>query len=57
MSTPDTTNTLPRKAYLRGKGRVRILEYGPTGKPNYFLVLTWRDERVMVHRDRLRFIL
>ena len=43
---------LPTYAYLKGKGKVRVLSYDN----DRFTVLTTRDERVFVHRDRLKFI-
>lgn len=43
---------MPTYAYLRGKGRVRILEY--VGNDT-FRVLTSRDEIVRVQRSRLVF--
>jgi hypothetical protein len=45
-------NKLPMYAYLKGKGKVRIIAYLEDG---YFRVLTSRDEKVFVHRDRLTF--
>jgi hypothetical protein len=43
---------MPRYAVLRGRGRVQVLSYDGRG---YFTVLTSRDVRVLVRRDRLRF--
>jgi len=43
---------LPREGYVEGKGRVRILRYGPK---DYFHVLTCRDEVLFIHRDRIVF--
>lgn len=43
---------MPTYAYLRGKGRVRILEY--VGN-DIFRVLTRRDETIRVNRSRLIF--
>lgn len=47
-----TKDQLPTSGYLPGKGRVRVLSYEGNGM---FFVLTNRDERVLVHRDRLKF--
>ena len=48
----DQMTNLPTYAYLKGKGKVRVLSYDN----DRFTVLTTRDERVFVHRDRLKFI-
>jgi len=48
-SGPD----IPFSAYLRGKGRVRVLSYEGDG---FFRVLTTRDETVYTHRERLVFL-
>ena len=44
---------LPSHAYLPKIGRVRVLAYKGDG---YFEVLDGRDNRRLVHRNRLTFI-
>jgi hypothetical protein len=43
---------IPARAYLAGKGMCEVLTYDGNG---YFTVLTNRDHRIFVHRNRLSF--
>lgn len=43
---------LPRFAIIPGRGKCRVLSYDGNG---YFTVLTNRDVRLYVHRDRCKF--
>ena len=45
--------TTPTWAYLKGVGRVRVLYYMGEG---FWSVLDRKDERRIVHRDRLTFL-
>lgn len=49
----ETPRPLPTHAVLPGRGRVRVLSYDGNGM---FTVLTNRDVKVSVHRDRLTFL-
>lgn len=52
---PDTYQPpaeLPKKAYVKNLGMVRVLEYHRDG---YFHVLDRHDTRRLIHRDRLSF--
>lgn len=45
--------SVPRSAWLKGKGRVRVIEFTDDGRA---IVITKRtDERIIVARDRLVF--
>lgn len=48
----DGPSTLPRKAYVKKVGLVDVVEYKANG---YFWVIDRRDERRLIHRDRLKF--
>jgi hypothetical protein len=45
--------SIPIYEYLKGKGKVRVLMYQGNDR---FFVLSERDERIFVHRNRLDFI-
>ena len=49
----DEPRPLPKEGVVFGRGRVRVLSYDGNGM---FTVLTSRDERVSMHRDRITFI-
>lgn len=46
-------NPLPRYAVVKGRGRCRVLGYAGRG---YFDLLTSRDARLQIHRDRILFL-
>lgn len=48
----EAPKPLPTHAVLKGRGKVRVLSYDGNGM---FTVLTNRDVKVFVHRDRLTF--
>ena len=50
--TPELVPQLPCWAVVAGRGRCRVLAYEGNG---YFTVLTNRDRRLYLHRDRLTF--
>jgi len=52
-SDDDKPHPLPRFAVITGRGRCRVLSYDGKGM---FTVLTSRDIRVAIHRDRCTFI-
>lgn len=45
--------SLPKKAHLPGIGHVQVLDYHGNGR---FMVLDRKDNRRLVHRDRLTFL-
>lgn len=52
MTDPDVPAELPKKAYIKNLGMVRVIGYHRDG---YFHVVDRNDERRLVHRDRLSF--
>lgn len=53
LPADETPRPIPTHAVLPGRGRVRVLSYDGNGM---FTVLTNRDVKVSVHRDRLTFL-